>query len=223
MACRLSKRRSSLPAQGAYLCGTVSCRGVFFGGARLDCRGGERDRSSFGGVIRTRPRPDDSPDLSKVLQTVRRYVHDCETKLTSAVQRPPQLGDSAGPLQENGTSRSRPQPSQRNGANPPASQPHRSKLMNASSTNRGSPAPLRIVAASARNVSMWSRTLGRAPSAQRPAVRTRPRGERPSPPAAQDEVHCDDGGNAGRFTRGRNDVAKTPIPCPADDGRFCIS
>jgi hypothetical protein len=69
------------------------------------------------------------------------------------VRRPPQLGHSARPLQEKGTSRSRWQSPQLNRANPPASQPHRKKSRNSCSTNRGSPSPSRKLAACARKVS----------------------------------------------------------------------
>jgi hypothetical protein len=65
----------------------------------------------------------------------------------------PQLGQSARPLHENGTSRSRPQSPQRNRANPPASEPHRRKFWNSSSTNRGRPSPSRRHAACTRKVS----------------------------------------------------------------------
>jgi hypothetical protein len=76
----------------------------------------------------------------------------------SAMRRPPQLGQNPRPLHEKGTRRSRPQPSHRNRAKPPASHPQRRKSRNSRSTNAGSPRPSRAWAASARNVSTWSRT-----------------------------------------------------------------
>ena len=55
----------------------------------------------------------------------------------SAIRRPPQLGQTALPLQENGTSRLSPHRPQRNRANPPARNPQRKNPRNSSSMNRG--------------------------------------------------------------------------------------
>ena len=67
----------------------------------------------------------------------RKHVID-EMRRTSAIRRPPQLGQTALPLQENGTSRSSPHRPQRNRANPPARNPQRKNPRNSSSMNRGS-------------------------------------------------------------------------------------
>ena len=50
------------------------------------------------------------------------------------MRRPPQLGHSARLLQENGTSRSKPHPTQRNRANPVPRAPHCRNLWNSCST-----------------------------------------------------------------------------------------
>jgi hypothetical protein len=59
----------------------------------------------------------------------------------SAILLPPQLGQTARPLHENATSRSRPQSPQRIRAKPPARTPHWRKSRNARSTNGGTPSP----------------------------------------------------------------------------------
>ena len=107
----------------------------------------------------------------------RRMRSITEASSISAIRRtrPPQLGHIPRPVHEKGTSRSRPQSSQRKRAKPPASIPHRRDSRNSCSMKRGSPQRSRARSASARDLAVAgerSAKSKREPSTLRPRQAT---------------------------------------------------
>jgi hypothetical protein len=76
-------------------------------------------------------------------------VEQARGRTRSVIRRPPQRGHHAGPLHENGTKCSRPQPSHRNHATPCSTTPHVRNSRNSRSTNGGRP-PRRPASAAVR-------------------------------------------------------------------------